>query len=327
MVHLLNRTPLAAIEFNDDNGKHLRVFCQSPQGDIIEVLYDQKGGWKGPSKYVVGRGKLNTGIAAISSPDGKHIRVYFLDEHYRIVERVYKGHSGGLLGGVSDSNPWTDGPLTGKFHAAPYSRLGAICLDKGEQLRVFFQDKSNKLKELIYKENQGWKESTSKLPTALAGTSIAAAHNPDHEYRGQMWLYFQSPELKLQEISNNGKDDNWKEGSFKSNKVYPPTCGIAVIMGCNPIKIAVVAVDENNMLVETRFDNGWKSTIDIRESTITDSDVALISLENSKGSHVQSATSAEKIDLRLFFQPAGSNIGEMVSEDGSHWKLTHENVF
>ncbi|TFK63747.1 hypothetical protein BDN72DRAFT_927190 [Pluteus cervinus] len=311
MVHLLNRTPLAAIEFNDDNGKHIRVFCQSPQGDIIEVLYDQKGGWKGPSKYIVGRGKLNTGIAAISSPDGKQIRVYFLDEHYRIVERLYKGHGGSLIGGVSDSNPWTDGPLTGKFHAAPYSRLSAICLDKGDQFRVFFQDKSNKLKELVYKANQGWKESTSKLPTALAGTSIAAAHNPDHE--------------------NNGKDDKWKEGSFKSNKVYPPTCGIAVIMGCNPIKIAVVAVDENNMLVETRFDNGWKSTIDIRESTITDSDVALISLENLKGSQVQSATSAsastEKFDLRLFFQPAGSNIGEMVSEDGSHWKLSHENVF
>ena len=97
-------------------------------------------------------------------------------------------------------------------------------------------------------------------------------------------------------------------------------------MGCNPIKIAVVAVDENNMLVVTRFDNGWKSTMDIGESTITDSDVALVCL--GKGSQMQSTTSTSNdFDLRLFFQPAGSNIGEMMSQDGTHWKLTHEDVF
>ncbi len=111
-------------------------------------------------------------------------------------------------------------------------------------------------------------------------------------------------------------------GSFKSNKVYPPTCGISAIMCCNPIKIAVMAVDEDNMLVVTRFDNGWKSTTDIGESTITESDVSMVCL--GKADQVQSTT---EIDLRLFFQPAGSNIGEMMSQDGTHWKLTHENVF
>ncbi|TFK65924.1 fucose-specific lectin [Pluteus cervinus] len=322
-MQLLNRTPLAAIEFNDDNGKHMRVFCQSPHGDILEVLYDQKGGWKGVSKYTLGQGKLNTGIAAICSSDGKHIRVYFLDEQSRLVERCYEGKSGGSVD--TESSPWTNGSLTGKFHAAPYSRLGAMCLNDGEQIRVYFQEKSNKLKEVVYKSGH-WTEGTHKLPTAFPGTDIAATHNPCHEYRGQMWLYFQCPDLKLMEFWNNGKDDNWKEGSFKSNKVYPPTCGIAAIMSCSPIKIAVTAVDENNMLVVTRFDNGWKSTMDIGESTITDSDVALVCL--GKGSQVQSTTSTSNdFDLRLFFQPSGSNIGEMMSQDGAHWKLTHENVF
>ena len=43
-------------------------------------------------------------------------------------------------------------------------------------------------------------EGTRKLPTAFPGTDIAAAHNPNHEYRGQMWLYFQCPDLKLIEF-------------------------------------------------------------------------------------------------------------------------------
>ena len=46
--------------------------------DSFIVQIGQKGGWKGPSNHTLGRGKLNTGIAAICSPDGRHVSLFHL---------------------------------------------------------------------------------------------------------------------------------------------------------------------------------------------------------------------------------------------------------
>ncbi len=46
---------------------------------------------------------------------------------------------------------WSNGGMTGKYQAAPYSRLGAVSFRNGEHIRVYYQDSANKLREAIYR--------------------------------------------------------------------------------------------------------------------------------------------------------------------------------
>ncbi|TFK70238.1 fucose-specific lectin [Pluteus cervinus] len=302
----LNRTPLAAINFDDGNGKHLRVYYQAPNGDIKEAFYDSSlggSGWHPRPENTVGRGKLNTGIAATVWASGTQIRIYFLGEDDKIVERMYTGGSSG----------WTNGGMTGRYQAAPYSRLGAVSFRNGEHIRVYYQDSANKLREAIYRSTQGWTEGTDKLPVALAGTAIGAGTNPNGN--GQLWVYSQASNLKLQEYWYD--NTSWSQGGFSSNKVYPPQAGISAALYSDPVKIRVLSVDQNNRICATAWDGGWSATQELAESTITLTDLALISVAG--GGQPAAA-------LRLYYQNFGTRIAELLSQDGNNWSVSQSNV-
>ncbi|TFK72403.1 fucose-specific lectin [Pluteus cervinus] len=300
----LNRPPLTAIKFDDDDGKHIRIYYQSPDGDIKEAPYDQHSGWSSRPENIVGCGKLNTDIGATCWANGAQIRVYFLNEEGRIIE--------------------TDGRMTGKYHAAPYSRLGAVNYQNGKHIRVYYQDTSNKLREAIYRSNRGWTEGTSTLPVALPGTTLATATNPNDN--GQLWVYFQTNELELQEywykpspfldlvdisyaIRYNASTPGFHRGDFRTDKIYLPGAPISAAMWNDPVKIRVLTVDETNKLCVTAWDGGWAPTQELTESAAV-SDLALISVAGS---------TEPPSPLRLYFRNSDAGITEFASQDGTNW--------
>jgi hypothetical protein len=73
MAPILNRSNLATIGFVDGNGDHIRVYYQDAEGYIRETFYEGGRGWARRDKDVVGKGKLNTGIAAITWANGTQV--------------------------------------------------------------------------------------------------------------------------------------------------------------------------------------------------------------------------------------------------------------
>lgn len=72
---MLNRTPLATIQYNTTPGKHIQVFYQDANGDIKALFYDPVLGWNSRTEgeRLVGRAKLNTGLAAVSWDNGRQV--------------------------------------------------------------------------------------------------------------------------------------------------------------------------------------------------------------------------------------------------------------
>jgi hypothetical protein len=73
MAPILNRSNLAAIGFADGNGDHIRIYYQDAEGYIREAFYDNGQGWARRDGDVIGKGKLNTGIAAITWDKGTQV--------------------------------------------------------------------------------------------------------------------------------------------------------------------------------------------------------------------------------------------------------------
>ncbi len=69
--------PLAAIRFEDKDGKHIRIYSQDHDLNIVEMFYDSNRGgtgWNERQHYIVGRGRLNTGLAATCWKGGNEVR-------------------------------------------------------------------------------------------------------------------------------------------------------------------------------------------------------------------------------------------------------------
>lgn len=73
MAPILTRTPLASISFQDNGGSHIRVYYQDTSGNIRETFYDDNRGWQERPENVIGRGKLNTGIAVTQWANGTQV--------------------------------------------------------------------------------------------------------------------------------------------------------------------------------------------------------------------------------------------------------------
>ncbi|TFK64511.1 fungal fucose-specific lectin [Pluteus cervinus] len=301
----LVRTPITALTFDDAAGKHIRVYYQAPNGDIKEAFFDEGSNWVPNPQNTVGTAKLNTGIAAVSwSLNGQQIRVYYLGQDSKVVERCSDGQGG-----------WVNGSLTGKYQAAPYSKIAAVDLSKtGANIHVYYQDPTNKLRETL---SGGWVEGTTELPVAFTGTSIAATVDSDPSRSGDIWLYYQDTDLTLKEKWYSDSKKGWSTGSFKATSVFPPGASLsAALWGFQNDRVA--SVDENNQLCVTPCLSGpWNPTVNIGQVTITLSDVALISVGG--GSEPASA-------LRLFFQDDGGAIAEYASSDGNTWSLVTQNI-
>jgi len=296
MAPILNQTPLAALSFEDRDGLHISVYYQDTEGNIRETFFNKARGWHKRPKDIVGNGKLNTGIAAISWDNGTQIRVYFLSPKNQVVERVYSGGAGG---------EWTDGALTKgeTFIAAPYSKIAAVGFGSGlKELRVYYQDATNKVREIkLDVPKETWYDGTNNLPVAVPGTSISTMATTARP--GQLlWVYYQLPDMKFVEWMMD-PTDSWSLGGFTSQGTYAPGAYVSAVVW-NNIEIRVVAInDANKMTVTSYTANAWKETTEL-QIAITNSAVAAITLPTTKDS------------IRVYYQPAGKLVGEKGSNNG-----------
>jgi hypothetical protein len=76
-MSVLNRTNIASIVFTDDSGVHVRIYYQDSEGVIRETCYDHGRGWAINDRFVVGVGRVNTGIAAVCWDNGRQVRSSF----------------------------------------------------------------------------------------------------------------------------------------------------------------------------------------------------------------------------------------------------------
>jgi len=296
MAPILDQTPLAALSFQDGNGLHIRVYYQDVEGNIRETFFDDANGWQRRPEDIVGRGKLNTGIAAISWDNGTQIRIYFLSQEDQVVERVYSAGAAGS---------WYDGALTTKekFIAAPYSKIAAVGFGSGlKELRVYYQDPTERVREIkLDVPNETWYDGTNNLPPAVPGTSISAMATTARP--GQLlWVYYQLPNMNFVEWMMD-PEERWSPGGFTSQGTYAPGSYVsAVVWG--DIEIRVVAInDADTMTVTSYTADAWQRTTELQR-VITDSAVAATTLPTMYDS------------IRVYCQPAGRLISERGSNNG-----------
>ncbi|KAL2891956.1 Fucose-specific lectin [Ceratocystis lukuohia] len=306
MAPILNRTPLAAISYQDDNGDHIRVFYQDMDGYIRQSFYDTGKGWNERKNDIVGKAKLNTGIAAITWNNGKEIRVYFIGPENTIVER-----------GSSGNNTWYYGPLTKENHkAAPYSKVAAVGYHAKSPaiMRIYFQDRSNKIIELVQRGDDfaSW-EKRSEFPTASPGTGLAVT-----PYQGldasSVYLYYQQASLMPTQLLLDDASAHTK-GELAINGYYSLIASLAAV-AWDGEETRVVAVSDENKLTLTSIVHGEAhATEPLYPVVIPGSDVAVVRLRSAPAHQ------------RIFFQRYGSIITALGSDDnGETWKILEAGI-
>ncbi|KAH6854052.1 hypothetical protein B0I37DRAFT_349422 [Chaetomium sp. MPI-CAGE-AT-0009] len=294
MAPILNRSNLAAIGFQDGNGDHIRVYYQDAEGYIRETFYDSGSGWVRRNEDVIGKGKLNTGIAAITWANGTQIRIYYLSEDSHLVERCY---TGGSAGG------WSDGALTrARFQAAPYSQVGAVPFSLGKyDIRVYYQNTENKVVEAVLDPGaETWAKGNANLPTAIPGTSISAVSS-DNRPNQRVWVYYQLDNTKPVEYQMNS-NGGWVVGGYKPTGTFAPGAYISAVHW-GDYNINVFAVNDQNTLVRTPWAKAtsWQPTVPLK-TVITSAPIASIKV------------AAMATWIRVYTQPSG----QLISEEGSN---------
>jgi hypothetical protein len=309
MAPILTRTPLAAISFRTDDGAdHVRVYYQDREGNIRETFYDGGSGWNRRDKDIVGKAKLNSGIAAVCWDKGTQIRVYYLSEDSTLVERAYTGGAAGS---------WFDGSLTAKkFPAAPYSSIAAVPFSLAtHDARVYYQNTDNEIVEAALKpEKDTWIQNGNpgSFPTAIPGSSISAVASAGRPGQ-RVWVYFQRMDTRPVEYQLK-TDRNWVLGGYNPTGTFAPGADIAAVHW-GDYNICVLAVTDANVLVEQRWikNQSWQETSRVAP-VITNAPVVAI--------HVPSTNSW----VRAYTQAGGQIISEQGSDDGGQGWITMQDA-
>ncbi|TFK58347.1 fucose-specific lectin [Pluteus cervinus] len=298
--------PLASIQFQDDSGKHIRVYSQDLNLNLVERFYDNASAsaeWtERPTTHIIGRARLSTGLAATCWNSGAEIRVYYIDDHGTLIERAY---SGGATG------DWYNGKMTGRFLPAPYSKLAAFSFShrQEQQVNVFYQDIDNKIQEVLFR-NGKWGIG-SPLPMAMPGTSIAAAgcHGRD-----RTWVYVQMEDLSIKEIRY--ADGDWRVGTFISTRSYPPGAPLTLVVLRNS-EFWIFAIDETNSVHAIRWDGNRSKTIEITPagSSLPCSALSVVTVTSGEFSNNS---------VRLYFQSVETDITELGEYNRNVWHIGNQ---
>ncbi|CUS13962.1 unnamed protein product [Tuber aestivum] len=306
MEAMLIRSPLASHSFTSTTtGVNIHVLFQDRRGNIGITSYNPKSGWTTGSKGSPGKAHLNNGIAVTGWDNGNEVlelstayssieRVYFIGEGDKIVERCYsKGREG-----------WYEGELTGIFTTAHYSSLSAISLDvRGTRfIRVYYQDKDNAICE-VCKDGAGNWFYGQRFPPAIQGTSISCSQILGKGF--YHWLFYQKPDTTFVEHLMR-EDSQWKEGPFKSERVYGPGAYIACVSYSEDNR-HVFTIDSGNRLCLTEFNAGSQSWYATR--TLTDA------IPSSSVTAIPVAGFTQYV--RIYFQTRGGGVAEWGTNDGT----------
>ncbi|KAI5839941.1 hypothetical protein DFP73DRAFT_560864 [Morchella snyderi] len=299
MQAMLSRSPLASYSFSNDHGTNIHICYQDGNGNIGQIFYDDRQGWRPGTNGVVGRADLNTGIAMIVWDGGKQERVYYIRDGI-LVERCHS----------EDRHGWCDGMLTGFLPVAHYSQLAAMVVQyKKRFIRVYCQNPDNVIYEVCKDGEDTWHKGKS-FGAAIAGSSIAASHSPGPR-EWDIRVFFQRTNTQLVEwpLFHKGVH-GWKEGTFKPQLLHNPGAYIACA-SYGKGDHRVFTVDRDNKLCVTESIIGTEGWREMKQLTtvIPQSSVAAALLPGSVPR------------VRVYLQVAPGQIAEWGTDDWRNYSL------
>lgn len=176
---------LDAVEWNDAQGVHLRIYYQDPQNVLREQCYE--GTWLAGQLALPGA-VPGTSLAAVQWNDagGAHIRLYYQDGSNTVREHCY------------DNGQWQAGAaLTLAATGTGLAALRWTDDSGGTHIRVYYAENQNALREQCY-DGAAWQQGRFAVADAAPGTSLAAVAWTDNAGLHQR-VYYQDVDRSIRE--------------------------------------------------------------------------------------------------------------------------------
>ncbi len=233
---------LSAVEWNDAEGVHLRVYYQDPQNVIREQCYD--GAWL-TGQLAVRDASPGTGLAAVQWSDagGGHIRLYYQDTRNAIREYCY------------DNGRWQAG-ATPTLAAAGTGLAALRWTDAGgTHIRVYYAENQNALREQCF-DGTSWQQGQFAVADAAPGTSLAAVVWSDSVGLHQR-VYYQDVDRSVRE--QFADDGGWARDTVAQRAAAGSGLGALYWSDSGGAHVRVFYHDRDQLIREQWTDGGrWQ---------------------------------------------------------------------
>ncbi|RPB27040.1 hypothetical protein L211DRAFT_865950 [Terfezia boudieri ATCC MYA-4762] len=173
----------ASNDFQDDSTKH--SLSKRSAGIYHSTFLKTGTGWTlvGRPVLVTLNAKKQSPLAAVNWSNGLKGAVYYLNERHLVCEQLT----------IDGGKTWHEGSLTEwAIPARTNSDLSAMVnweSLKGMEIFLYFQDESNRIRELRFKaETREWYEDNIDLFNGLSGTSISRGADSGYNLRRSMYI-------------------------------------------------------------------------------------------------------------------------------------------
>ncbi|KAI1356759.1 fucose-specific lectin [Xylaria sp. FL0043] len=273
-----------------------KVYYQDTNGTIRESVH-LLSGWKNTTSSTFSA-KPASPLAVISFDSGKEVRVYCVSADGYLEEYGYN----------SKQSSWWSGALTKqKFRVAEASKVAAVYWSEKNNIRVYAQDPDNKIQELVYTDDGGWRKG-AVLPTAEVGSSLAAVR---WEKSGtHLRVYYLAPGSTVKEHCY--EDSRWFDGEFSINNI-PPFASIAAVVwrdSNSGVHLRVYVQDSTARIAVYQNDGGWKS-----QGTIQGTNLGTL----RPGRRIAALEWKDGAEQRLYYQADDNKVREEGQTNGESW--------
>jgi len=217
---MLDFANIDAIQFLRDSVNNIRVYYQNADKVIRESCFNDKQKWYAAGNAVASA-RENSPIIVTGWNGGTEIRVYYLNTNNKICETVGRSVVGG-------ATTWEQGGDLSDATVAVGSQLGIARPGKDDDtLRIYYQEATtNKIREIMYWEENGWSVSALEIPGALPGSHISAV---SAKPPGDIRLYYQGAgDGNLKEYFFKQQSRQWSPSDFPPLPLIPkaPICAV-----------------------------------------------------------------------------------------------------
>ncbi|KAI0742642.1 hypothetical protein C8Q80DRAFT_918213 [Daedaleopsis nitida] len=207
--HAIPCTSLAVTVPNQSR-RGTRLYYLNPQHEVVQDYFNGQK-W---SRAVLFAAAPLTPLASISWDDGNEIRVYYINEDFKLRERCYS----------TSRSSWYEGELNElNIHAAEDTSIAAVCFSDGDLfIRVYCQESHSDQIQEFCNDGRKWRRGPAAFPNALSGSAISAV-----VYKAEGWrerLYCQSTDMSIQEYCFDEDEGGWYRGDVdlgKTSACYP----------------------------------------------------------------------------------------------------------
>lgn len=313
---MLSRTRLAAVAFNEsdafnDGSANYRVYYQDSGLLLKESCFEESKGWYVRENCIVATdAKKYTPLAAASWANGNEIRIYYMNNKSKVLERKWNRE------GSEDNGVWQAGRDPGCTAPDPQTQLAVACTEDSDgsvKLRLFYQSAGRELRQATWSPHTlEWEdaalvsENGGKF-TPVRGSSLAVSAGTETQ------VFYRAGSRKLETIKEQG-------GKWSNKRLS--TLGMSIgertpIAIAPPLeldepetdnKLAIFFTDSRGKLLHKLFDTDKEDLVDDKvknEEDESDSDGG----EVEAGGAITIASSSEE-NASVFYQSSPTKISE-----------------